>query len=434
MSDNAKRPNDLNPQIITDVDEEDIFHSFEERTDERYSKKRAALLEPKEASAFTPLHWPMMDDGKEVSTNAIGYPTGGWFALQKKKQAEEEARKEAERLAAEEEARRQAEEEAQEHRLTAEEVEEIRKAAYEEGLSEGHAEGLKQGYDAGFAKGEQEGRAQGLAQGLEEGRAQGELQGREEGFARGKAEGLENSRDLVESQVSRLAHLGDMLANPLREINAAVTSQIMDMVTRLVRVITHTELKSNPEHLQYAIGECLKLLPDAVKGATLYLHPDDEALLLATLGRDYLNAQHWEVKTREDLTPGDVEVENRLSLVDFKVDARLDALVEKFLTNAQGVVERTRRESIEGAPEYDELPQKPLAPPPDLSALEGVIRQRLGEEESAPVPHAEAPQDTPPAPDGSIAVPDDPFAAAAMAESAPARPVPKGGFIPGRKA
>ena len=37
-------------------------------------------------------------------------------------------------------------------------------------------------------------------------------------------------------------------------------------------------------------------------------------------------------------------------------------------------------------------------------------------------------------PDGSIAVPDDPFAAAAMAESAPARPVPKGGFIPGRKA
>src|SRR5690554_3021090 len=62
--------------------------------------------------------------------------------------------------------------------LTAQDLEEIRQAAWseghEEGFQAGQQEGREQGLQTGHEEGYQQGLEQGLAQGLEEGRRQGE--------------------------------------------------------------------------------------------------------------------------------------------------------------------------------------------------------------------------------------------------------------------
>ena len=67
--------------------------------------------------------------------------------------------------------------------ITAEEVEAIRQAAWEEGLAEGRA--------AGFAKG------------LEEGKLEGLQQGHQAGLEQGREEGLAMGRDQVEQEAGR---------------------------------------------------------------------------------------------------------------------------------------------------------------------------------------------------------------------------------------
>lgn len=379
MTDDS-RPNDLKPEIITDLDENDIFKAFEERTDGRFLIKKAAVLEKDEAKEFSPMMWPMMDDGKGVSTNAIGYPTGGWFALQKK--AEEEKRAQEEALEQEkhlEEIQAQ-EKENEVQRLTAQAVEQIRQDAYNEGFSQGLKEGQEKGYQEGFPKGEEAGFQQGFEQGQKAGVVAGQKQGREEGFTQGQREGLDNAKDLVEAKVARFAHLGDMLANPIRELNKDVIDEIFYIISRLCSVILHRELKGDVENLKEGIAKCLELIPNAEKGATVTLSPDDYDLILANLGRDYLKAQKWDLQSSDKLSAGDVEVSNDISLADFKVNDRIDALLEGFLQQATEVSDRTLRESIPEAPEYNEIPKKPLAPPPDLMAYEDNIKAHLQDE------------------------------------------------------
>ena len=62
--------------------------------------------------------------------------------------------------------------------LTAQQLEEIRLAAYEEGFAQGQDEGQKAGYEEGFAKGQDEGHQQGIEQGHEAGRSEALAQGR----------------------------------------------------------------------------------------------------------------------------------------------------------------------------------------------------------------------------------------------------------------
>ncbi len=377
MADNrGNRSSDLKPEAITDLEDQNVVKSFEDRTDGRSTIKKAALLTSDDASDFSPMIWPVMDDGKELTTNALGYPTGGYFALQKKKEEEQKKKEEQERRAREEaEAREREALEAP--KLTAEELEAIRKAAYDEGLSQGVEEGRASGYQDGFEKAREEGFKAGLEEGKEQGIIQGRLAGREEGFKAGFAEGLENSRHLVDEKVSRFAHLGDMLANPLREVNRDVTDEICYLISRLCKVIIHRELSGDLKNLQNAIDRCLDLLPNAEKGAVITLCPDDYDLVMASLGRDYLKAQKWNLQSSDELNPGDVEVSNEISLADFKVNDRIDSLIEKFLDAASEAGSTALRESLPDLPEYNEVPQKPLAPPPNLMAYEKSIAAHL---------------------------------------------------------
>ena len=379
MTERKTAAHQLPEGVITDIDEQDPFKPFEERTDERLNIQHAAVISREDlaADAIKPMQWPMLDDGKKLSLNAYGYPTGGWYAMQEEKaRQEEQARKAAQEAAARAAAEAAAAQE-QEQRLTVEQIEQLRAEAREDGYQEGLKTGQQEGYAAGFKQGHDEGVQQGITEGKPQGYAAGLAQGQQEGFQQGQQQGIAEGSAVVNAQAERFRHLADMLATPLRELDRDVTDEIIYIISRLTRVILKREIHADAAFLQDAVGHGVQLLHNAKAGAILHLHPDDVALLEAAFGRDYITKANWQLTPDENLQPGDVEAENAASTVSWRVDERIDALLDDFLVKAAPAVAQAVREPLEGLPDADALPRRHLAPPPQLADFKADIAAKV---------------------------------------------------------
>lgn len=368
------------------IDPNRVVNSIKE--DNRTSDFReVTVVGGEEAQGFTPMQWPLFDDGKPVSTNAIGYEVGGYFKRHEeamkaaKAEAERKEKEEAERAAAEaaKQASEGAEEQAQEpqNSISVEELEAMRNAA----RNEGYAEGLNQGREEGYQKGIEQGKADGFNQGQQDGMAQGYQdgfrQGRDEGFTKGQDAGLASGTEIVTTQAERFRHLADLLAHPLRELDEQVTDELVYLVSRMAKVIIKREIKGDIEFLKQGIEKCTSLLPEAKEGVEIVLSENDYALLVASIGKEYMQEQNWQLTSSPTMQDGDLVVNSKTSSAQWRMDERIDALISEFLTGATDVVTSARRESIEGCPEYDEEPKQPLIPPPDILGMSERIAQNM---------------------------------------------------------
>lgn len=348
--------------------------------------KEVTIMDSESAKNFTPMQWPLFDDGKPVSTNAMGYEIGGYFKRHQEAmrlaQIEAERKAEEERIAAERaaaDAQKEAEEQAQQSAVSVEELESIRNAARNEGYTEGMNMGHQEGYEKGLELGKAEGFEQGHQDGMEGGYQDGFRQGRDEGFAKGQEAGIASGSEMVTTQADRFRHLADMLANPLREMDETVTDEIVYLVSRLARVILKREIKGDAEWLKQSIEKAVSLLPEAKNGAEITLSENDYALMVAVIGKDYMNQQKWNLLSSPDMEDGDITVNTKVSSVQWRINDRIDTLLSDFLVGASEAVSSARQEVIEGAPDFDEVPKKPLAQPRDLFSMQERIEKNLAD-------------------------------------------------------
>ena len=141
---------------------------------------------------------------------------------------------------------------------TAEELEAIRREAYnaglEQGLVEGRQQGHKDGYDAGFA----EGQADGQAQGFDAGKKEGSTAGFQEGKALGSQE--------VSDEAQRLRQINATLTAALKERDAELPDVMLMLLTRLAEQVLEHELNSGADSIAQFVDksiDCLLYTSDA---------------------------------------------------------------------------------------------------------------------------------------------------------------------------
>lgn len=195
--------------------------------------------------------------------------------------------------------------------LTAAELEDIRQSAYEEGLDEGRAAGHAEGFETG----RQEGVAAGHQEGLEA--------GREEGLAAGQA--------VIDTHVASLTDIVNQLAEPLRQVDNEVESQLVNMVLALTRELIRVEVQTNPQVILSTVREAVAALPLASQQLTLQLHPEDLALVESAYGQQELENRHWQLLAEPGLSRGDVQVAAGDSSVDYRMEDRIRHLLSQFL-------------------------------------------------------------------------------------------------------
>ena len=101
--------------------------------------------------------------------------------------------------------------------LTADDIEQIRQAAFDEGFAQGKEEGFSKGYE--------EGREQGTADGLAHGQAEG------------KKLGLEQATEEIEQKKLELATLLDQLQQPLLQVDQQVEQQLLQLCLAMAEAV-----------------------------------------------------------------------------------------------------------------------------------------------------------------------------------------------------
>ena len=198
--------------------------------------------------------------------------------------------------------------------LTAQDIEDIRQAAFDEGFSQGKADG--------FAKGFEEGKVTGHEAGLST--------GHEEGVAQGLAEGKETS----DQQVAAMQALIEQLHQPLLNVEKNVEAQLLQLVVQLTQAVTKHEAKTNPDILLSAIAEGIKALPGQESQTQILLNPQDIKLVEQQFGASHIKEQGWRLLAAPQLSPGSCQIENSTSNIDLSVKSRLNEVLESFLQEA----------------------------------------------------------------------------------------------------
>lgn len=198
--------------------------------------------------------------------------------------------------------------------LTAQDIEDIRQAAFDEGFTQGKEEGFATGFEEGKVSGHQEGLST----------------GHEEGVSQGLAEGKETS----EQQITAMETLIAQLHQPLLNVEKNVEAQLLQLVVQLTQAVTKHEAKTNPDILLSAIAEGIKALPGQESQTQILLNPQDIKLVEQQFGATHIQEQGWRLLAAPQLSPGSCQIENSTSNIDLSVKSRLNEVLESFLQEA----------------------------------------------------------------------------------------------------
>ncbi|WP_346351814.1 flagellar assembly protein FliH [Oceanimonas sp. AH20CE76] len=195
--------------------------------------------------------------------------------------------------------------------LTAEALEAIRQAAYEEGHAEGKEQGLAEGREEGRLQGMQEGHEAGLQQGLEQGLADGEAQ--------------------MQALLERWNTLTEQLQAPLATIDHTVEQSLVIMAMELARNLLKAEATASPKLLLATIQEALQALPHHEGTLTFYLNAEDMALLQAHYSEEACAKRGWELVAEPGLERGELRLHTAMSQLDVSLASRIDELMANFI-------------------------------------------------------------------------------------------------------
>lgn len=198
--------------------------------------------------------------------------------------------------------------------LTAEEIEQIRQDAYQEGFEQGKAEGKEAGH----------------AEGLEQGHVEGLEKGHQEGIEAGREEG----REAINEAIVRWQQLAEQLVSPIERVDEAAEQQLLNLAVMLAESVLRTEIKSNKESLLAALHESISALPFNTEIAEIHMHPDDIELLKQEYDDDALAENKWIIKPEPSFELGDLTVATPNSLIDRTVKSRIKQTIDEFVKQA----------------------------------------------------------------------------------------------------
>jgi flagellar assembly protein FliH len=172
----------------------------------------------------------------------------------------------------------------------------------------------------------------------------------DEGFVSGRVDGLARGRQEVDAQAQRLRELIDALSRPFQGLDHQVENELVALATALVRQLLRREIKTEPAVVVAAVREALGVLPVAARNISVQLHPADAALVRELLPPQE-DEQDWRITENPAMTRGGCVVVTDVSRVDASVERRLAAAILKvFGGDRHADPRQPSNDETEGAP------------------------------------------------------------------------------------
>lgn len=204
---------------------------------------------------------------------------------------------------------------------TAEELENIRREAWNAGLEQGLVEGRQQGHKAGYDEGFTEGRKDGHNKGLNEGKGEGLKQGRDEGLARGQNE--------IDEQVRQLQALQNIVRKQLLQRDSELPDVLASLIRRSCEQVLGYELENGARRIFDYLQATLTQLPEAEQEKVqIFISPADAACLEHSLLN---NGTELHYRTDNQLRSGECRIQSPNSRAGFSLEEHLQQVLQQTL-------------------------------------------------------------------------------------------------------
>lgn len=152
----------------------------------------------------------------------------------------------------------------------------------------------------------------------------------QEGLARGHAEGLAAGLSEAREQAARLRALVEHLGRPLQQLDEHIERALIALTVQVARRLAQHELELDPAKVAGVVREALGALAGPAREVQVHLHPDDAALLAATL-EPPADAREFRVVASRELARGDCRVVTESAQVDARLDTREAGVAQALL-------------------------------------------------------------------------------------------------------
>lgn len=142
----------------------------------------------------------------------------------------------------------------------------------------------------------------------------------EEGFASGHAEGYQAGLRQAQDVAARLNGLFDHLSRPLKDLSLEVEHALVKLAIHTARKLVNEDLQLHPEHVAGAIHQAVAALVVSPREMKIHVHPEDAVAL-----KDILNLSadtHWKLVPDGSLGHGDCRIVTEAGQIDARLDTR----------------------------------------------------------------------------------------------------------------
>jgi flagellar assembly protein FliH len=159
--------------------------------------------------------------------------------------------------------------------------------------------------------------------------------GHEAGLAAARAE-TQQQLDRLKQQAGRIESIAQLLAQPLRELDAQVQEQLVGLALTVASQLVRRELRADPAQVIAVIRETVTMLPASARDVRVHLHPEDAAIVrerLATPGAE----RAWTVVEDPVMTRGGCRVTTDTASIDARLESRMAAAISAVLGDERTV-------------------------------------------------------------------------------------------------
>ncbi|MGQ8366383.1 flagellar assembly protein FliH [Glaciecola sp. 1036] len=205
--------------------------------------------------------------------------------------------------------------------LTAEDIEAIRKSAYQEGFEQGQAEGKEAGKTQGYEEGKQLGFEDAKQAGFEEGMAQAEQD--------------------IQAKLAELTAILEQLHQPFKQVTSELKKELTLLTVTMANAIVGKQIEHDESLITDAIEKGIATLPLNDLVTSIHLHPSQISTVQAYL-QDFSNQpqhnqeMHWQLVPDESMAKGGCKITTKQNAVDLSIKRRSEQVISQVLL-AQGI-------------------------------------------------------------------------------------------------
>lgn len=165
--------------------------------------------------------------------------------------------------------------------------------------------------------------------GYEQGHKEGFAKGNAEGYESGRQQGLMEMRAQLVAEQQRFHKLTNALLDPVNAQDNDVEHLLLDVICTLTQSVVQRELLTDSSHILSLVKSAVHVLPIGSKNIRVCLNPHDLAAVESYAAEQQLA---WSFFGDAELLPGGCRIETPESRVDFSVSARLQTVLEQFIS------------------------------------------------------------------------------------------------------